>query len=182
MLGWYVRTAIGLSFDVPGGGRLLGPMLNVAHRVAHHLGLAIVGTIVGGLATFVHVNRRTALAARRRQHAAERARGQARRRTLESQLQALQARVEPMFLFDTLEHIRALYRSDAARGRRDAGGPDRLPARGAAAPARVVVDRRAGAAAGARVAGHRRPHGAGAARSTFDVADGVPATRACPRW
>ena len=114
VLGWYVRAATGLSFNGPEDGGLPGPMLNVAHRIAHHLGLAIVGTIVGGLATFVHVNRRTALAARRRQHAAERARGQARRRTLESQLQALQARVEPMFLFDTLEHIRALYRADAA--------------------------------------------------------------------
>ena len=114
VLGWYVRVATGLNFNGPGDGRLPGPMFNLAHRIAHHLGLAIVGTIVGGLATFVHVNRRTALAARRRQHAAERARGQARRRTLESQLQALQARVEPMFLFDTLEHIRALYRVDAA--------------------------------------------------------------------
>ena len=113
VLGWYVRRATGLNFDGPGDGGLPGPMLNAAHRIAHHLGLAIVGTIVGGLATFVHVNRRTALAARRRQHAAERARGQARRRTLESQLQALQARVEPMFLFDTLERIRALYRTDA---------------------------------------------------------------------
>lgn len=113
VLGWYVRAATGLSFNGPGDGGLPGPMLNAAHRVAHHLGLAIVGTIVGGLATFVHVNRRTALAARRRQHEAERARALARRRTLESQLQALQARVEPMFLFDTLERIRALYRVDA---------------------------------------------------------------------
>ena len=113
VLGWYVRAATGLNFHGPDGGGVPGPMLNVAHRIAHHLGLAIVGTIVGGLATFVHVNRRTALAARRRQHAAEQARGQARRRTLESQLQALQARVEPLFLFDTLEHIRALYRTDA---------------------------------------------------------------------
>ena len=114
VIGWYVRVATGLTFKGPEDGGVPGPMINAAHRIAHHLGLAIVGTIVGGLATFVHVNRRTALAARRRQHAAERARGQARRRTLESQLQALQARVEPLFLFDTLEHIRALYRSDAA--------------------------------------------------------------------
>ncbi len=114
VLGWYVRVATGLNFNGPEDGGLPGPMLNAAHRVAHHLGMAIVGTIVGGLATFVHVNRRTALAARRRQHAAERARGVARRRTLESQLQALQARVEPMFLFDTLERIRTLYRVDAA--------------------------------------------------------------------
>jgi hypothetical protein len=115
VLGWHVRTATGLRYAlIPGDSANVGPMLNAAHRVAHHLGMAIVGTIVGGLATFVHVSRRTALAARRRQHEAERARAQARRRTLESQLQALQARVEPMFLFDTLERIRALYRTDAA--------------------------------------------------------------------
>ncbi len=114
VLGWHVRTATGLTFAGPGAGFVPGPMLNIAHRIAHHLGLAIIGTIVGGLATFVHVYRRTALAARRRLHEAESARAQARRRTLESQLQALQARVEPLFLFDTLERIRALYRVDVA--------------------------------------------------------------------
>jgi hypothetical protein len=113
VLGWHIRTAIGLTFAGPGDGSVAGPLLNLAHRVAFHLGLAIIGTVVGGLATFVHVYRRTAIAARRRLHEAERARAHARRRTLESQLQALQARVEPMFLFDTLERIRALYRVDA---------------------------------------------------------------------
>ena len=135
VVGWYVRVATGLNFIGPDDGGMPAPMLNVAHRIAHHLGLAIVGTIVGGLATFVHVNRRTALAARRRQHAAERARGQARRRTLESQLQALQARVEPMFLFDTLEHIRSLYRIDAAAPRLSARlGPTKVSKREAAVP------------------------------------------------
>jgi len=80
----------------------------------HQLDQALLGLLVGGLATSVHVSRRTALAARRRQHASERARAAAAQRTLESQLQALQARVEPMFLFRTLERIRTLYRADAA--------------------------------------------------------------------
>jgi hypothetical protein len=112
--GWHVRTATGITFAGPPSGGIAGPLLNPAHQFAHHLGVAIVCSLVGGLATFVHVSRRTALAARRRQQDAERARALARRRTLESQLQALQARVEPMFLFDTLRRIHEAYRADSA--------------------------------------------------------------------
>ncbi len=38
--------------------------------------------------------------------------------TAEARLQALQAQVEPHFLFNTLAHVRALYRRDPERGRR----------------------------------------------------------------
>ena len=76
--------------------------------------VVIICSLVGGLATFAHVSRRNALAALGRQRDAEEARARAERRTLESELQALQARVEPGFLFDTLDRIRALYRVDAA--------------------------------------------------------------------
>jgi hypothetical protein len=110
LAGWPLREALGLRFSFEGRAN--------AHDLAqfalfHRLDQLLIGILLGGLATFVHVNRRTALAARRRQHEAERARARAQRRTLESQLQALQARVEPMFLFDTLERVRALYRVDA---------------------------------------------------------------------
>ena len=114
--GWHLRSAVGMTFAGPRSGGVAGPHLNDAHRVAHQLGIAIVCALVGGLATFVLVSRRTALAARQRQQEAERARALAQRKTLESQLQALQARVEPMFLFDTLERIREAYRADAAVG------------------------------------------------------------------
>lgn len=100
---------MGLGFRTPPGVSLV-PHFAWLRR----LDLATIALLLGGLATFVHVNRRTALAARRRQHAAERARALARRRRLESQLQALQARVEPVFLFDTLTRIRTLYREDGA--------------------------------------------------------------------
>lgn len=40
------------------------------------------------------------------------------RRTFESRLQAMQARVEPQFLFDTLAHVESLYESDADAGER----------------------------------------------------------------
>ncbi len=108
-LGSEMRLLLRTAFLPPGAGS----GLNAAFPITHRLELIVLGIMVGGLATFVHVNRRTALAARRRQHEAERARARAQRRTLESQLQALQARVEPMFLFDTLERIRKLYRVDA---------------------------------------------------------------------
>jgi len=38
--------------------------------------------------------------------------------TAEARLQALQAQVEPHFLFNTLAHVKSLYRRDPARGRR----------------------------------------------------------------
>ena len=75
--------------------------------------VAFIGMFLGSLATFAHVSRRNALAARRRQAEAEIARAHAQRSTLESELQVLQARIEPGFLFDTLNRIRVLYRVDA---------------------------------------------------------------------
>ena len=72
--------------------------------------------ILSGAAVFVYTDRRRARAARDRLHAAELARTEAARRTLESQLQAMQARVEPRFLFNTLAQVRALYRANAALG------------------------------------------------------------------
>ena len=76
------------------------------------------GCILGGAATFVYTDRRRALAARARMHAAELERARAAKRTLESRLQAMQARVEPQFLFNTLAQVRDLYRADAALGER----------------------------------------------------------------
>jgi hypothetical protein len=68
--------------------------------------------------TSVYVNLRTARLAAARLREAELARAVSRRRTLESQLQAMQARVEPQFLFNTLAHVRDLFERDpAAAGR-----------------------------------------------------------------
>ncbi|QJR14039.1 hypothetical protein DSM104440_00831 [Usitatibacter palustris] len=49
---------------------------------------------------------------------AELASDQLRASTAEAQLQALQAQVEPHFLFNTLAHVKWLYRRDPERGRR----------------------------------------------------------------
>jgi hypothetical protein len=68
--------------------------------------------LVSAVACFVYVNRRTARAAALRLRAAELGRASSRRRTLESRLQAMQARVEPQFLFNTLAQVRELYEQD----------------------------------------------------------------------
>ncbi|HYR00466.1 MAG TPA: histidine kinase [Casimicrobiaceae bacterium] len=77
--------------------------------------------IWGSIAVFIYVNCRTALLAAARMNAAQVERARAQRRTLEMRLQALQARVEPQFLFNTLAQVRDLYEEDSARGARVLG-------------------------------------------------------------
>jgi len=74
--------------------------------------------ILAGAAIFVYTDRRRARIARERMHAAELERARTAKRTLESRLQAMQARVEPTFLFNTLSQVRDLYRADVAHGER----------------------------------------------------------------
>ena len=74
--------------------------------------------VLAGVATFIYTDRRRARAALARMRAAEIERAHAARRTLGSRLQAMQARVEPQFLFNTLAQVRELYRASAARGER----------------------------------------------------------------
>jgi hypothetical protein len=74
--------------------------------------------LFGGLGVFVYVRlsrvRRTQAAFEQ----AELERVTASRQVLKSQLAAMQARVEPKFLFNTLGHVEALYERDAASGDR----------------------------------------------------------------
>ncbi|HEX9274913.1 MAG TPA: histidine kinase [Casimicrobiaceae bacterium] len=72
--------------------------------------------IWGSIIVFIYVHRRTALRATARMNAAQVQRADAQRRTLESRLQALQARIEPQFLFNTLAQVRELYERDPAKG------------------------------------------------------------------
>jgi hypothetical protein len=74
--------------------------------------------ILSGAAVFVYTDRRRARVARERMHAAELERSHAARRALESRLQAMQARVEPRFLLNTLAQVRGLYRENAVLGAR----------------------------------------------------------------
>lgn len=72
--------------------------------------------VYGTLATFIHVTVRSARLATMERNRGELARQQARRRTIEGRLLAMQARIEPQFLFNTLGQVRSLYEHDSARG------------------------------------------------------------------
>jgi signal transduction histidine kinase len=81
---------------------------------ALYLGFELV--LLGGGIVWIVNDRRRAQRARERTHAAELERIAAQKRSIESDLQAMQARVEPQFLFNTLAQVRDLYREDATRG------------------------------------------------------------------
>ncbi len=85
---------------------------NFAYAWVQPLGIFLSCWLYCTMACVVYVNRRTAHLAARRLHDAELARSNSRRRTLESRLQAMQARVEPQFLFNTLAQVRELYLHD----------------------------------------------------------------------
>lgn len=110
-----------VNLDVPSAnplydvsGRLHIPAVDVTQPVVMFLEFLIWGSIV----VSIYVERRSALRASRRMSAAHVARANAQRRTLESRLQALQARIEPQFLFDTLAEVRDLYARDPWLGGR----------------------------------------------------------------
>ncbi len=74
--------------------------------------------IWGSIIVFVYVNRCSEMLAAARMSVAHVERAQTQRRTLESRLQALQARIEPQFLFNALARMRDLYEESPARGSR----------------------------------------------------------------
>jgi len=74
--------------------------------------------LITGATVWVILDRRRAASARKHMLDAELDRIAAERRSLESDLQAMQARVEPQFLFNTLSQVRDLYREVAPRGER----------------------------------------------------------------
>jgi hypothetical protein len=74
--------------------------------------------LIGGAALWVMNDRRGAALARERMHRAEIERVEAAKRSVEADLQTMQARVDPRFLFDTLEEVKRLYAADAVVGER----------------------------------------------------------------
>ena len=71
---------------------------------------------IGSLAIYLYADRRDSQKILANLQAAQVQQSTRERQVLESQLQALQARVEPQFLFNTLARIRKLYDDDAALG------------------------------------------------------------------
>jgi LytS/YehU family sensor histidine kinase len=82
-------------------------------RITQPLKVFLDALMFGSLASFVYVNVSTSRQAAARMRSAEIARGETSRRTFESQLQAMQARVEPQFLFNTLAQVKQLFDTDA---------------------------------------------------------------------
>lgn len=105
-LGW-----VEVQIVLPNGGPAMPPSFRPAQ-------LFFGSLLYGTCGYFVYVNHRTARHAADRMRAAELQRAKSRRRTLESRLQAMQARVEPQFLFNTLAQVSELYERDATIGGR----------------------------------------------------------------
>jgi hypothetical protein len=74
--------------------------------------------LIAATAVFLYAGRRAARQTAARLHAAELDRTRRSRIALESRLQAMQARIEPQFLFNTLAQVQRLYETDAALGGR----------------------------------------------------------------
>jgi hypothetical protein len=72
--------------------------------------------LLGAPCTFAYADFQRARESAARLHAAGLARTRAARDVVQTRLQALQARVEPQFLFDTLARVKQLYDRDAAKG------------------------------------------------------------------
>ena len=79
-----------------------------------YVGLEIM--LLGSAATWLILDRRRAESSRVRLQSAEDDRIAAQKRSIESDLQAMQARVEPQFLFNTLAQVRQLYEQHPDRG------------------------------------------------------------------
>lgn len=84
--------------------------------------------IVGSAAVFLYAGRRAAMRTATRLRAAELERIRRSKLALESRLQAMQARVEPQFLFNTLAQVKRLYELDRWTGTGQAHARARLAA------------------------------------------------------
>jgi hypothetical protein len=99
----------GYSLDADAAGNLL---ISIAQATSVFLEYLLWAAII----VMIYANRRTALLASARMNAVQVERAKLQRELLESQLQALQARVEPQFLFGTLLQMRDLYDINPAGG------------------------------------------------------------------
>ena len=92
------------------------PLATPVGKIGLHLNNFFELLMIAGTITWVINDHRRARRERDRMHAAELSRIEAERQSVESDLQAMQARVEPQFLFNTLVHVKRAYVQDAAKG------------------------------------------------------------------
>jgi hypothetical protein len=118
VVGVVVSAAIATPLESILGSWLVEPVFSWKEVAQNALYFFFDWLVLAGTATFVYIDRRRARGAVARMHAAQMERARSARRTLESRLQAMQARVEPQFLFNTLARVRDLYRKDTRRGQR----------------------------------------------------------------
>lgn len=85
-------------------------------KPVHAISTFMWAMVVGGFATFVYADMKRNRESAARLQAATLRRTRAVRDVLQTRLQAMQARVEPQFLFDTLDRIGEIYERDAAKG------------------------------------------------------------------
>jgi len=129
LAGGAVAAVVGLSIGhLAGAGEVIARMATEKGKappspllilVADYLNLLVLGGIIYALAEVAQQRSRT----QRDFEAAVRRRGALEHQVLESKLSAMQAQVEPRFLFETLVDIERLYEKDAQRA---AGNLDRL--------------------------------------------------------
>ncbi len=87
-------------------------------KPVHAVSTLMWTSVLGGFATFVYADLKRNRESAARLQAATLRRARAARDVLQTRLQAMQARVEPQFLFDTLDRIGEIYERDAAKGQR----------------------------------------------------------------
>ena len=87
-------------------------------KPVHTVSKLMWALVLGGFATFVYADLKRNRESAARLQAATLRRTQAARDVLQTRLQAMQARVEPQFLFDTLDRIGEIYDRDPAKGQR----------------------------------------------------------------
>ena len=104
---WFVSQRL---FTIPSAPQLAGIAEGFDSIVFRH---ATSRLVICGLMTYVYVSRRFAAQRLAALRVVQLERAAAERRILESRLAAMQARVEPQFLIDTLAHVERLYDIDA---------------------------------------------------------------------
>jgi len=113
-LSWLAWDRVfGMFGDQATGGLAEKLRINPNARYTIAMNAILEWLMLGSLAIYVYADRRETLKIRARLHEAELDRVRASQRLLESELQAMQARVAPEFLFDTLADVRRLYAAGA---------------------------------------------------------------------